>query len=268
MQVIAAGPCASLRQDRGAAAAAPNCRRVWQRAAAGGRHPLLIPGSGAGRNEARASGATGLLVRQQYPATAAPEGGSGWSNCTQRCRRCVLAASRHPRGAAPRLAVACRSTTPTAAAAAAGGGGGGGEAGRSGGPAGSRPLHPAALNSLYAMYFCACFVERTWRFGLPLVLAFIPGGFQAIAILGFVAPLACSLAGPAVRGRQPAQSSTLLALRANAWHAHRPLLCLGTSSALLDCCPVRSGRAAGPASSAEPAAPPPPSLPPAGGAHA
>ena len=48
------------------------------------------------------------------------------------------------------------------------------------------------------MYFCACFVERTWRFGLPLVLAFIPGSFQAIAILGFVAPLACSLAGPAV----------------------------------------------------------------------
>lgn len=48
-------------------------------------------------------------------------------------------------------------------------------------------------------YFCACFVERTWRFGLPLVLAFMPGGFQAIAILGFVAPLACSLLGPAVR---------------------------------------------------------------------
>jgi hypothetical protein len=41
-------------------------------------------------------------------------------------------------------------------------------------------------------------VERTWRFGLPLVLAFVEGGFQAIAILGFVAPLACSLAGPAV----------------------------------------------------------------------
>lgn len=59
-------------------------------------------------------------------------------------------------------------------------------------------MHPAALNSLYSMYFCACFVERTWRFGLPLVLAFIPGGFQAIACLGFVAPLACTLAGPAV----------------------------------------------------------------------
>ena len=51
------------------------------------------------------------------------------------------------------------------------------------------------------MYFCACFVERTWRFGLPLVLAFVEGGFQAIAILGFVAPLACSLAGPAVGAR-------------------------------------------------------------------
>lgn len=63
---------------------------------------------------------------------------------------------------------------------------------------GSTALHPEALVSLYACYFCACFVERTWRFGLPLVLAFIPGGFQAIAILGFVAPLACTLAGPAV----------------------------------------------------------------------
>ncbi|KAI7840421.1 hypothetical protein COHA_005852 [Chlorella ohadii] len=48
------------------------------------------------------------------------------------------------------------------------------------------------------LYAFACFVERTWRFGLPLVLAFVEGGFQAIAILGFVAPLACSLAGPAV----------------------------------------------------------------------
>lgn len=26
------------------------------------------------------------------------------------------------------------------------------------------------------MYFFACFVERTWRFGLPLVLAHIQGG--------------------------------------------------------------------------------------------
>ncbi|EFN52807.1 hypothetical protein CHLNCDRAFT_138468 [Chlorella variabilis] len=90
------------------------------------------------------------------------------------------------------------------AAASSGGGGAAADAGgssRGSGPppeAGSRALHPAALNSLYSMYFCACFVERTWRFGLPLVLAFIPGGFQAIACLGFVAPLACTLAGPAV----------------------------------------------------------------------
>jgi hypothetical protein len=67
--------------------------------------------------------------------------------------------------------------------------------------AGSQALHPAALLSLYATYFCACFIERTWRFGLPLCLAFIPGGFQAIATLGFAAPLACSLAGPAVSVR-------------------------------------------------------------------
>ena len=30
----------------------------------------------------------------------------------------------------------------------------------------------------YLLYACACFVERTWRFGLPLVLAFVEGGFQ------------------------------------------------------------------------------------------
>ncbi|PRW39229.1 solute carrier family 40 member chloroplastic [Chlorella sorokiniana] len=63
---------------------------------------------------------------------------------------------------------------------------------------GERALHPTALTALYTLYAFACFVERTWRFGLPLVLAFVEGGFQAIAILGFVAPLACSLAGPAV----------------------------------------------------------------------
>ena len=49
------------------------------------------------------------------------------------------------------------------------------------------------------MYSCSCLLERAWRFGMPLVLAFLPGGFQAIAILGFAAPLACTLAGPAVR---------------------------------------------------------------------
>ncbi len=30
----------------------------------------------------------------------------------------------------------------------------------------------------YMLYAFACFVERTWRFGLPLVLAFVEGGFQ------------------------------------------------------------------------------------------
>jgi hypothetical protein len=44
---------------------------------------------------------------------------------------------------------------------------------------------------------CACLVERTWRFGLPLVLAYLDGGYQAIAVLGFSAPLACTVLGPA-----------------------------------------------------------------------
>lgn len=60
------------------------------------------------------------------------------------------------------------------------------------------PLYPIAIKGLYLMYFCACLVERTWRFALPLVLAFVDGGYHAIAVLGFVSPLACSLLGPAV----------------------------------------------------------------------
>lgn len=62
---------------------------------------------------------------------------------------------------------------------------------------GRAPTHPKAMNALYFMYLCACLVERTWRFALPLCLAFVEGGYQAIAVLGFVSPLACSLLGPA-----------------------------------------------------------------------
>ena len=62
---------------------------------------------------------------------------------------------------------------------------------------GRLPTHPHAMNALYFMYLCACLVERTWRFALPLCLALVEGGYQAIAVLGFVSPLACSLLGPA-----------------------------------------------------------------------
>jgi len=61
---------------------------------------------------------------------------------------------------------------------------------------GRTPIHPEAMNGLYFMYFCACLVERTWRFALPLCLAYVEGGYQAIAVLGFVSPLGCSLFGP------------------------------------------------------------------------
>jgi iron-regulated transporter 1 len=60
------------------------------------------------------------------------------------------------------------------------------------------PVHPEALNYLYLLYSFACFVERSFRFGLPLILAFVEGGYQAIALLGFIAPLACSLFGPSL----------------------------------------------------------------------
>ena len=62
---------------------------------------------------------------------------------------------------------------------------------------GRTPIHPEAMNALYFMYLCACLVERTWRFALPLCLAYVEGGYQAIAVLGFVSPLGCSLLGPA-----------------------------------------------------------------------
>lgn len=39
----------------------------------------------------------------------------------------------------------------------------------------ARPLHPRATNVLYLMYLGTCLVERTWRFALPLVLAFVEG---------------------------------------------------------------------------------------------
>ncbi|KAL3150048.1 hypothetical protein ABBQ38_013398 [Trebouxia sp. C0009 RCD-2024] len=47
------------------------------------------------------------------------------------------------------------------------------------------------------MYAFTCLVERAWRFGLPLVLVDIPGGFQTVALVGFIAPLAVTLLGPA-----------------------------------------------------------------------
>ena len=71
------------------------------------------------------------------------------------------------------------------------------------------------------MYAFTCLVERAWRFGLPLVLVDIPGkllrpcclwvnwssffssyvaaagGFQTVALVGFIAPLAVTVLGPA-----------------------------------------------------------------------
>ncbi|KAL0048832.1 hypothetical protein WJX82_000311 [Trebouxia sp. C0006] len=62
---------------------------------------------------------------------------------------------------------------------------------------GQQPDYPKALDALYFMYAFTCLVERAWRFGLPLVLVDIPGGFQTVALVGFIAPLAVTLLGPA-----------------------------------------------------------------------
>lgn len=37
------------------------------------------------------------------------------------------------------------------------------------------PKYPLGVKLLYCVYFCACLMERTWRFALPLVLANLEG---------------------------------------------------------------------------------------------
>lgn len=55
------------------------------------------------------------------------------------------------------------------------------------------------MKYLYILYFMACLMERTWRFALPVVLSNIAGGgYQAVAILCFMSPLACFLFAPVV----------------------------------------------------------------------
>ncbi|CAG9466317.1 unnamed protein product [Pedinophyceae sp. YPF-701] len=56
----------------------------------------------------------------------------------------------------------------------------------------------AAARWLYVAWVVCCGVERTWRFGLPLILAQLPGGFASVATLGFVAQLSMFLLGPLI----------------------------------------------------------------------
>ena len=61
------------------------------------------------------------------------------------------------------------------------------------------PAHRAShLNYLYALYFTACLMERTWRFALPVILSNVAGGYQAVAVLCFVSPVACFIFAPAI----------------------------------------------------------------------
>lgn len=99
------------------------------------------------------------------------------------------------------------------------------------------PLYPEALNTLYLLYSFACFVERTWRFALPLVLAFMEGGYQAIAVVGFVAPLACSVFGPTLgrlldRLSRPVGLGSMVALQGIAIGCSALLLLAGSSTIL------------------------------------
>lgn len=54
------------------------------------------------------------------------------------------------------------------------------------------------MNYLYALYFTACLMERTWRFALPVILSNVAGGYQAVAVLCFVSPVACFIFAPAI----------------------------------------------------------------------
>ncbi len=110
-------------------------------------------------------------------------------------------------------------------------------------PAGAAE-HPRALRLLYALYLASCLTERTWRFGLPLVLAYMPGGLRAIALVGFVAPLAVAVAGPAA-GRaldaapRPAGLAAAVAAQGAAIAASALVLLAASTAA------VRRGAAAG-----------------------
>ena len=65
----------------------------------------------------------------------------------------------------------------------------------------------------FGMYACSCLVERSWRFGLPLVLASVKGGFQTVAITGFFSPVAVAIFGahsnPPPHGIKPLPSSII-----------------------------------------------------------
>ncbi|XP_024376487.1 solute carrier family 40 member 3, chloroplastic isoform X2 [Physcomitrium patens] len=58
------------------------------------------------------------------------------------------------------------------------------------------PAHPEGLCALYGSYFASCFVEHTWRFAWPAVIAVMHHTLLPVAVVSFVSQLVIFAAGP------------------------------------------------------------------------
>jgi hypothetical protein len=58
------------------------------------------------------------------------------------------------------------------------------------------PAHPEGLYALYGSYFSSCFVEHTWRFAWPAVIAVMHHTLLPVAVVSFVSQFVIFAAGP------------------------------------------------------------------------
>nr|XP_024365668.1 solute carrier family 40 member 3, chloroplastic-like isoform X1 [Physcomitrium patens]XP_024365670.1 solute carrier family 40 member 3, chloroplastic-like isoform X1 [Physcomitrium patens]XP_024365671.1 solute carrier family 40 member 3, chloroplastic-like isoform X1 [Physcomitrium patens]XP_024365672.1 solute carrier family 40 member 3, chloroplastic-like isoform X1 [Physcomitrium patens] len=58
------------------------------------------------------------------------------------------------------------------------------------------PAHPEGLYALFGSYFASCFVEHTWRFAWPAVIAVMHHTLLPVAVVSFVSQLVIFAAGP------------------------------------------------------------------------
>ncbi|KAG0616217.1 hypothetical protein M758_5G099300 [Ceratodon purpureus] len=58
------------------------------------------------------------------------------------------------------------------------------------------PAHPEGLYAMYPTFVASCFMERVWRFALPLVVAQLHKSLLPVAVVSFVGQLVIFAAGP------------------------------------------------------------------------
>lgn len=58
------------------------------------------------------------------------------------------------------------------------------------------PAHPEGLYAMYPTFVASCFMERIWRFALPLVVAQLHKSLLPVAVVSFVGQLVIFAAGP------------------------------------------------------------------------